>query len=58
VGEEEPTAWVVNTGLSQRLFGYPVVPLAKLVDWTADWIQRGGESLDKPTHFDARDGQF
>jgi nucleoside-diphosphate-sugar epimerase len=57
-GEEAPTAWLVNTGEAQRLFGYPMVPLAKLVDWTADWVAHGGVSLGKPTHFEARDGTF
>ena len=41
-----------------RLFGYPSVPLIKLVDWTADWIARGLPSLGKDTHFDTRDGKF
>jgi nucleoside-diphosphate-sugar epimerase len=57
-GEEAALGWVNNAGEAQRLFGYPEVPLAKLVDWTADWVRRGGASLGKPTHFDARDGQF
>jgi nucleoside-diphosphate-sugar epimerase len=58
VGEEAALGWVSNAGEAQRLFGYPEVPLAKLVDWTAAWVERGGASLGKPTHFDARDGQF
>jgi nucleoside-diphosphate-sugar epimerase len=58
VGEEQPTGWITDTAEAQRLFGYPEVPLAKLVDWTAEWVSRGGASLGKPTHFDARDGQF
>jgi nucleoside-diphosphate-sugar epimerase len=58
VGTEAPTAWLVNTAAATRLFGNPAVPLARLIDWTADWIGRGGASLDKPTHFDVRDGQF
>jgi hypothetical protein len=24
----------------------------------ADWVRRGGESLGKPTHFEARDGKY
>jgi len=58
VGEEQDEGWITNTTEAQRLFGYPEVPLAKLIDWTADWVGRGGASLGKPTHFDARDGQF
>jgi nucleoside-diphosphate-sugar epimerase len=58
VGAEHATGWITNTRLSQSLFGYPEVPLAKLVEWTAEWVSRGGATLDKPTHFDARDGQY
>lgn len=57
-GEESTTAWLVNTSEQTRLFGYPEVPLAKLVDWTADWVARGGASLGKPTHFEVRDGTY
>jgi len=26
--------------------------------WIADWIEREGEKLGKPTHFEIRDGKF
>ncbi len=57
-GSEAPQAWLVNTTAATRLFGYPAVPLARLVDWTADWVGRGLASLGKDTHYDTRDGQF
>ena len=57
-GEESPTAWLVDTRAAQRLFGAPRVALAHMIDWQADWIRRGGESLGKPTHFDTRDGKY
>ena len=57
-GVEAPEAWLVNTAQATRLFGYPSVPLGKLVDWTADWIARGMASLGKDTHYDVRDGVF
>jgi nucleoside-diphosphate-sugar epimerase len=57
-GEEAPTAWLVNTAQAMQLFGYPHVPLAKLVDWTAEWVARGLPSLGKPTGFGKRDGDF
>ena len=57
-GVEAPEAWLVNTAQATRLFGYPSVPLGKLVDWTADWVARGMPSLGKDTHYDVRDGDF
>ena len=58
VGAEAATAWLVNTGEAQRLFGLPQVPLATMIDWTADWVARGGASLGKATHYDVRDGSY
>jgi hypothetical protein len=29
-----------------------------MIEWTADWIQNGGETWNKPTHFEVRDGKF
>jgi hypothetical protein len=48
----------VNTAAAQGLFGLPEVPLATMIGWTADWVQRGGASLGKDTHYDVRDGNY
>ena len=57
-GQEAPTAWLEDTRESQRLFGKPRVPLDQMIDWVADWIERGQPSLGKPTHFSTRDGKY
>ncbi len=57
-GVESRDGWLVNTGEAMRLFGYPDVPLARLIDWTADWVGRSMPALGKDTHYDTRDGQF
>jgi nucleoside-diphosphate-sugar epimerase len=57
-GSEAADAWLVNTAEATRLFGYPSVPLSRLVDWTADWVGRELPSLGKDTHYDTRDGNF
>jgi nucleoside-diphosphate-sugar epimerase len=57
-GSEAPDGWLINTSQAMRLFGYPSVPLARMIDWQADWIARGLPSLGKDTHFDTRDGTF
>jgi nucleoside-diphosphate-sugar epimerase len=57
-GVEAPEALLSNGQLGHRLFGYPRVPVEAMIERIADWVQRGGESLGKPTHFEVRDGQF
>jgi nucleoside-diphosphate-sugar epimerase len=57
-GTEAPDGWLINTSQAMRLFGYPTVSLARMIDWQADWIARGLPSLGKDTHFDTRDGTF
>ena len=57
-GAEAPDAWLINVSESIRLLGQPRVPLARMIDWTADWVARGMPSLGKDTHFDTRDGAF
>ena len=57
-GQEATTAWLVDCGEAFRLFGAPQVSLDQMLDWTADWVQRGGASLGKPTHYEARDGKY
>jgi nucleoside-diphosphate-sugar epimerase len=58
IGSEAPTAWLIDSAEAQRLFGYPSVPLGRMIDWVADWVGRGGRSLGKDTHYGSRDGAF
>ena len=57
-GAEAPDALLSNGARGWDLFGRPRVDAAQLIEWTADWVARGGASLDKPTHFESRDGRF
>lgn len=57
-GTEAPTAWLSNASLSQRLFGPPRVSVEQMMEWIAAWLERGGETLGKPTHFENRDGSY
>ena len=40
------------------LLGPPEVQPPRLLDWVAAWVEQGGRSLGKPTHFEATDGRF
>jgi hypothetical protein len=58
VGQEADTALLNHAGQCQQLFGYPSVSVDQMIQWTAQWISDGGSRLDKPTHFQTRDGKF
>jgi nucleoside-diphosphate-sugar epimerase len=55
---EAPTALLSNAGRARSLFGPPHVTADKLLAWVAEWVRQGGPTLNKPTHFEARDGRF
>jgi nucleoside-diphosphate-sugar epimerase len=57
-GTEAPDALLNNAQLSHRMFGYPRIGVTKMLEWVAQWIMRGGKTLNKPTHFEARSGKF
>jgi hypothetical protein len=40
------------------LFGYPNVNLPQMIDWVTQWVEAGGETIGKPTHFQEREGRF
>lgn len=57
-GREAEDALLSNGARGWELFGRPRVDARKVIEWAADWVARGGTSLDKPTHFESRNGQF
>jgi nucleoside-diphosphate-sugar epimerase len=57
-GTEMPEALLNNAQEAHRLFGYPRVGAAQMLEWIAAWVRSGGTNLGKPTHFEVRDGAF
>jgi nucleoside-diphosphate-sugar epimerase len=55
---ETPTALLSNATKAHRLLGFPIVSPCEMMDWIANWIKHGGVMLNKPTHFQTRDGKF
>ena len=58
VGAEGPRALLGNAALCRELLGPPEVPIARLMEWCAAWVERGGRTLGKPTKFERTDGRF
>ncbi|UVI30719.1 NAD-dependent epimerase/dehydratase family protein [Paenibacillus spongiae] len=57
-GKESENALLNNASKSHQLFGYPRVSLLQMIDWVAEWVQAGGQTWNKPTHFQERKGKF
>jgi hypothetical protein len=57
-GTEAPTALLSNNAVMKSIFGTPPTSIEQMLRWITDWIIRGGKLLDKPTHYETRDGQF
>ena len=57
-GEESATALLSNAARMETLFGPPPMGIEQMIDQVATWVEQGGESLRKPTHFEMREGKF
>lgn len=57
-GDEGRRCYLSNAALCHRTFGYPHMPLEKMLQLQAAWLQSGGCGLGKPTHFEVTDGKY
>jgi hypothetical protein len=58
VNNEQDTALLSNATESYHQFGPPKVSLKQMMEVLAGWIEAGGKTLNKPTHFQEREGKF
>jgi nucleoside-diphosphate-sugar epimerase len=58
VSKEADSALLVDASKAAGLFGPPSVSVDQMLVWTAEWVKQGNKTLNKPTHFEARDGKF
>ena len=58
VGDEASDGWLANSAEAYNLFGYPTVPLARMMDWIADWLVNEREVWNKATQYEVRDGVY
>lgn len=56
--QERATALLSDASRANELLGLPPTSLDEILEWTAEWVSRGGATWDKPTHFEVRDGVF
>jgi len=55
---EVSSALLSDVNKARGLFGSPTVRPKEMIEWIANWIRDGGAALNKPTHFQTRDGKF
>jgi dTDP-4-dehydrorhamnose reductase len=58
VGKEAPTAFFSDARQAARLLGPPQMPIETLIRWIAHWVRISGPTLNKPTHFEQREGKY
>ena len=57
-GEPANDALLGDSGAAVELFGPPEVSLDRMIIWIAEWIRAGGRSLNKPAHYEVRNGKY
>jgi nucleoside-diphosphate-sugar epimerase len=57
-GEASDKALLSNAARCHALLGRPGVTAEELMAAVASWIESGGASLQKPTHFEVSDGKY
>jgi len=58
IGKESETALLSDAKESFQLFGNPSTSVETMMEWIADWVSNDRALLNKPTHFEVRDGKY
>ena len=58
VNTESDTALLSNAGRICAQLDRPATTLEAMIEAIAPWVRNGGRYLDKPTHFEVRDGTY
>jgi nucleoside-diphosphate-sugar epimerase len=57
-GQEAATSLLSNPAKLEARLGPLHTPLDWMICQTADWVKAGGRTLNRPTHFEVRDGRY
>ncbi len=58
IGLESDTALLGDSAKITRELGPAPTRLDSILRWTSHWVATGGRCLNKPTHFEVRNGQY
>ena len=58
VGEENPDALLNDSSKAFDLVGPPSCDAEQMIETVGHWVLRSGLTLERPTHFESRDGSF
>jgi hypothetical protein len=58
INQEAPNALLSNAAAAFNKFGYPRVCIRQMMELQAAWLLEGGKTINKPTHYQERSGQF
>jgi hypothetical protein len=58
IGIEESNSLLSNAAECFKLFGYPNISLKQMIELVGCWLIEGGKIINKPTHFQEREGVF
>lgn len=58
INKESETALLSNSSLLCKTFGPPETTTEQMIQWTAGWLENDNLILNKPTHFETKNGRF
>jgi nucleoside-diphosphate-sugar epimerase len=58
IGQPFDSALLSDASRCLKIFGPSPIPIEQLIPWVARWVRSGGPLLNKPTHFEVREGRF
>lgn len=58
INTEADTALLNNPSEANKLFDKPKTPINQVIKWIAGWLKDNCRILNKPTHFEVRDGKY